>query len=880
MNYSALVEQDHPDFQSVHSTETSYSTATRPQSNQQRVSGVGPVVIRSRDDHQIQLDVNRCTWHLLTGSQRVQRLQMEYKQNRKVARLIHRKQQRLANLLNMTLLFSPPDDLRYYQGYHDVACIFLSVLGETDRSKRRTDISALGLQAPSNVLHRVSHSHLKDCLRKNFLQLQTTLRLTVFPLLALFDPPIHDYLEAAGMEPFFVLSWVITWYSHEIRDTQLVKRLFDVFLVSHPLFPVYVAIAMITHSYNRREILETECDFAALHATLTGLPKNSSLFGWKYRPGDGTYVSDDEYDDGTVSTGGNTNEGDHENPEFYMIGLRDSPQKGMGHHHFSFSGSTDLNISMTTTSLDGPRVPFQELIDKALTFIDRMPPRKLLALATRYYGKEQVQQLFAPDISYFQSIPSWMIASFPDYAVTVEEGILHVAENSRSKAVIAVGYGKGDEELRRKRRRRRVVIASAIAVALVAVAVGVWIQSQSKKSIKQETPQTDVIATSVHIDTEILASSFSALDSKTVSSGLQISPSILRVDSVESGGEKNGDKSLNDGSRVPSDEPVLLVNKRNPRQRKLKSICRTKKRLAPNIESGSLSSRNPDTDTPIIESIGASGETETPESVTSANQDFDHDASQHGELGGDSIFVPLLSSSISFGPFSKEIQQVDFSLMIVRSKILDTGSFLSHMENHTVTLQSFVDSLNQKFDATSTLSEGRQKLNTAVKSFGWGLRAVQSTALSVPVRLERSELLRRLAIKSAPLKRFMVTKAMQSERCAHFLMKEVVQGVRKITMETRKIVTRLLTQVLEQKSEYIEILHDIPRVMKVYGRNTVEHVKRFADGPPLAVKVNKMVRSAVVKVKKALPQVSDTFGDLEVAWAYLLRKINRDPHNN
>jgi hypothetical protein len=104
--------------------------------------------------------------------------------------------------------------------------------------------STLGLDLPSDVLLQISKSHLRDCLQTNFLQLQTTLRLTIMPLLAKLDPAVHAHLFQAEMEPFFALSWVITWFSHEIRDTELVKRLFDAFIVSHPLFPIYVSIAV------------------------------------------------------------------------------------------------------------------------------------------------------------------------------------------------------------------------------------------------------------------------------------------------------------------------------------------------------------------------------------------------------------------------------------------------------------------------------------------------------------------------------------------------------------------------------------------------------------------------------------------------------------
>jgi hypothetical protein len=234
------------------------------------------VLASSLDFQQIELDVARCTWHLLTGTQRLQRLQMEYKRNIRVAKLIKRKQRRLANLINLTLVksykrlrllrssdssssptFERDNTLRYYQGYHDVACIILNTLSgsapplclprQVVSSSTSLDhiAKAMGLDSSASVLLQLSQSHFRDCMRANFAQLQATMRLTLLPMIAYFDPTLHDFLADCSMEPFFALSWIITWFSHDVRDTDLTKRLFDFFISSHPLMPVYVSVAMV-----------------------------------------------------------------------------------------------------------------------------------------------------------------------------------------------------------------------------------------------------------------------------------------------------------------------------------------------------------------------------------------------------------------------------------------------------------------------------------------------------------------------------------------------------------------------------------------------------------------------------------------------------------
>lgn len=376
-----------------------------------------------RDHAQVELDVNRCTWHLLTGTQRIQRLQMEHKRNKRIARIIRRKQRRLAICIKRTLQASSVA-LHYYQGFHDIACIFLSTLRDAAPPSAWTLPSslspALWLDLPSAVLLQVSQSHLFDCMQETFQPLQTSVSLTIFPLLAVLDPHVHQHLSSCEMSPLFVLPWILTWFSHDIRDTALVKRLFDAFLASHPALPLYVCVAMLLHPFNRSQILETECDFSLLHQTLVGLPKNSSAFGWKYQPGQG-YVSDQEddrdtesiysarsessfiYSDSSVATA----TGDVEKPtEGEMVLLQEGLLLGKNSPHRVWYGCTGEAVSISsslsqlrtsTSSFDenATKVPFQELLDLAVQYMHRIPPRRIVSLAKRLYGREYVETLLS-----------------------------------------------------------------------------------------------------------------------------------------------------------------------------------------------------------------------------------------------------------------------------------------------------------------------------------------------------------------------------------------------------------------------------------------------------------------------------------------------------
>jgi hypothetical protein len=348
-----------------------------PAASQSSPSASDVSIPPSLDSEQIDRDVSRVTWHLLTGNQRSRNLQMKNKHRKRIGTLLKKKQRRLGDFLNLVLVQSYGEDdveedkLRYYQGYHDIASIFLSALGGatsvqttlpieggvgnstaqasvSDVQEAHNAAAGMGLALACQVLNQVSRSHHRDAMRSNFNQLNAALRLIIMPLTAAFDAEVHSHLFDCEMEPFFALSWIITWFSHDVRDTSLVKRLFDFFISSHPLMSIYMSVAMMIHPLNRIEILGADCDFACVHNVLADLPKNSSNVGWKYIPGDGGsagYVSGD--DDDLSATEGSLFDQSCDEPE-------------------------EEGSQISTSVLNNPRnarVPFQELIDLSISLM-------------------------------------------------------------------------------------------------------------------------------------------------------------------------------------------------------------------------------------------------------------------------------------------------------------------------------------------------------------------------------------------------------------------------------------------------------------------------------------------------------------------------------
>ena len=52
---------------------------------------------------------------------------------------------------------------------------------------------------------------------------------------------IHQRSEVGQL---FALSWLITWFGHVLRNFDTIVRLYDFFLATHPLMPVYLSAAV------------------------------------------------------------------------------------------------------------------------------------------------------------------------------------------------------------------------------------------------------------------------------------------------------------------------------------------------------------------------------------------------------------------------------------------------------------------------------------------------------------------------------------------------------------------------------------------------------------------------------------------------------------
>jgi len=191
------------------------------------------VIIKHRDWDQVERDVERSLLKLEKNEQ-----------------LDKRKE--LSNVIHSVL--SVHSDLNYYQGYHDIASVLLLVCGE---------------QLAFVLLKKLSLYHIRDFLNPNFDVVKQILQ-HIFNLLQVIDLQVYNFINDSKVEPYFALSWVLTWFSHSIDDLAISARLFDFFISSHPMAVVYMSVAVIIH--RREALFKCRQEYSTVHTFLTKLP--------------------------------------------------------------------------------------------------------------------------------------------------------------------------------------------------------------------------------------------------------------------------------------------------------------------------------------------------------------------------------------------------------------------------------------------------------------------------------------------------------------------------------------------------------------------------------------------------------------------------------
>ncbi|KAJ2754300.1 GTPase-activating protein gyp8 [Coemansia aciculifera] len=186
-------------------------------------------------------------------------MSLEYRRD---ADATKRRQAQLGTVVRSVLRSYPW--LGYYQGFHELSLIFLSVFGSERPAIEASKMVALFF--------------VRDAMASNLDHVLQQLQL-LYVILKAISPDIHALLVELEVPPFFAISWVLTWFAHDLDDFQSICRIFDFLIVSPPMQVVYMAAAMLKR--NERDILAYEPDFAAVHTGLSKLPSAVKEKGWR-----------------------------------------------------------------------------------------------------------------------------------------------------------------------------------------------------------------------------------------------------------------------------------------------------------------------------------------------------------------------------------------------------------------------------------------------------------------------------------------------------------------------------------------------------------------------------------------------------------------------
>jgi len=245
---------------------------------------------------------------------------------------------RLAQVLENTIREGNAS-LHYYQGLHDIAGV---VLHNMDYQ----------VDATTEIMKRISRSHLRDAMRENFSNINWFLSVLLPPLVEKVDPYVHYTLQVAQVELATIcLPWMITWFTHDIHDPETAGRLVDAFLSGHPLMPVYFAIALITHPILKKELINADC----------------------------------------------------EDPSTVFMLIRNMPLK--------LTTTTDKAAVSSSHDQQQQCISLQEVLEDCISIMNKMPPRSLLDLVdSDTHSRSELLRMIS-SISLFKAPASWSMAS-------------------------------------------------------------------------------------------------------------------------------------------------------------------------------------------------------------------------------------------------------------------------------------------------------------------------------------------------------------------------------------------------------------------------------------------------------------------------------------
>jgi hypothetical protein len=91
----------------------------------------------------------------------------------------------------------------------------------------------------------ISRNFIADFMRSDFRNLCLFMRL-IFDIIKIKDKKLYKHLKQSKIEPYVALSWLITWFAHDVKSLDEIARVYDAILSSPPIFSIYLC-ATVSH---------------------------------------------------------------------------------------------------------------------------------------------------------------------------------------------------------------------------------------------------------------------------------------------------------------------------------------------------------------------------------------------------------------------------------------------------------------------------------------------------------------------------------------------------------------------------------------------------------------------------------------------------------
>ena len=154
-------------------------------------------------------------------------------------------------------IFDDAQDMYYIQGFNDVVSVFYTVCNNQDLARK--------------LSQKVASTFLKDYIMNNSSKLSFNAFKIIFKIIKNEDNQIYELFTSIDSVCVlsFAVSWLLTWFAHDVKNINIISRIYDYCLSSHESISLYLSAALLI--YFKKELLDQITDDISLHVFFQSL---------------------------------------------------------------------------------------------------------------------------------------------------------------------------------------------------------------------------------------------------------------------------------------------------------------------------------------------------------------------------------------------------------------------------------------------------------------------------------------------------------------------------------------------------------------------------------------------------------------------------------